>query len=69
MEGWQDKFLFKGLRQTLNRNLGVPNSIIREIREIRDNLRFRQQNGKRLRQRTLAQTFAKIFTHPLHNST
>ncbi|RKU14099.1 hypothetical protein C6501_08740 [Candidatus Poribacteria bacterium] len=31
--GWQDKFLFKRFRQTLNRRLGVPNLIIREIRD------------------------------------
>ena len=42
MGGWQDKFLFKRFRQTLNRRLGVPNLIIRAIGEIRDNLRFRQ---------------------------
>ena len=59
MGGWQDKLLFKRFRQTLNRNWGVTNTIIREIREIGDNPRFRQQNGKRLSQRTLAQTFAK----------
>ena len=65
MGGSQDKFLFKRFGQTLNRNLGVPNSIIREIREICDNPRFRHQNGKRLRQRTLSQTFAK-YGHTLN---
>ncbi len=52
---WQDKFLFKRLRHTVNRCLGVPNSIIRVIRVIRDSDR---KNGKRLGQRTLDQTFA-----------
>ncbi len=36
MGDWQDKFLFKRFRQTLNRRLGVPNLIIRAIGEIRD---------------------------------
>ena len=33
---WSDKVLFKRLRQTLNRRLGVPNSIIRVFRVFRD---------------------------------
>ena len=42
--------------------------IIRVIRVIRVNPRFRRENGKRLRQDTLAQTFAKYLHTHLYSS-
>ncbi|RKU13157.1 hypothetical protein C6501_09805 [Candidatus Poribacteria bacterium] len=56
MGGWQDKFLFKRLRQTLDKHLGIPNSKIREICEICGNPRFRQKR--------VTKTLHTHFTHP-----